>query len=122
MNPFLYREFAELAYALAKADGRIEGREMEAFRRVISEELGEDALVASDWFDLLQEHSRPTIKEAYNNVFHILALNKIEITPQMRERYLRVLTHIAEAYGGVDEREAFLIARFDEDLTRLMKS
>jgi uncharacterized tellurite resistance protein B-like protein len=122
MNPFLYREFAELAYALAKTDGRIQGKELEAFREIMIKEVGEDAWIATDWLDILHQNANPTIKEAYNNVFHILRMNKVEITPHLKERYLRMLTGIAEACGGVDEREAFLIARFEEDLNKLMQS
>lgn len=119
MNNFLYREFAELAYALAKADGRIKGKEIETFKQVMHEEFGDNAILPNDWFDILASETRPTIKEAYHNVFHILRMNKTEVTPELKQRYVNVLQKIAMACGGMDEREEFLIARFNEDIKSL---
>jgi uncharacterized tellurite resistance protein B-like protein len=116
MNQFLYREFAELAYAIAKADGRIQGKEIETFREVMQEEFGQDSWMATDWFEIISKQAVPTVKEAYNNVFHILKINKSEISPELKARYANVLYKMAMACGGMDEREEFLIERFKEDL------
>jgi hypothetical protein len=117
---FLFQEFAELCFALARSDGSTEPLEVVEFNKVMRREFsGKDWFPSDDRYDMLTGTRTPTVNEAFTNVIHVLRLNKDDLTQDMKDKYVFVLRRIAEVFGGVEEMEDFIIERFKYEINRL---
>lgn len=115
----IYRCIAELAYVMAKVDRGLSSSERLAFYNVINEELDYDAWAAQSRFELLDEVTEPDIDKAYNNAIHELKKYKRSITPEAKEKIIRVIQKVAHACSGFNEKEAFIMDRIKTDLDQL---
>jgi hypothetical protein len=115
----LYRCIAELAYVMAKVDRGLSSSERLAFYNVINEELEYDAWAAQSRFELLDEIVEPSVDKAYNEAIHDFRKYKAYVTPEFKEKTLRVLQKVAEACNGFDEKEALIMDRIKHDLRQL---
>lgn len=117
---FFFQEFAELAFALARSDGDTATLEVVEFNKIMRKEFaGKPWWPADDRFDMLTHTTIPTLNEAFVNVVHVLKLNKDSLTVDIKEKYLFVLTRVAEVFGGVEEMEEFILSRFKHALDAL---
>lgn len=115
----LYRGIAELAYVIAKVDKGLSSPERVAFYKVIQEELEYDAWAAQSRFELLDEIVEPNIDKAYNEaIFHFKKYKK-HVTPEVKEKTLRVMQRVADACNGFNEKEGLIIDRIKHDLREL---
>jgi uncharacterized tellurite resistance protein B-like protein len=112
----IYRAIAEIAYVVAKADKGLSAEERIAFNKIIETELDYESWVAQSRFELMDEVTSPSIEKAYNEAIHDLRKYKKHLTPELKEKALRVFTKVAEACSGFSEKEAFIIDRFKQDL------
>lgn len=115
----LYRCIAELAYVMAKVDKGLSSPERLAFYKVINEELEYDAWAAQSRFELLDEVVEPSVDKAYNEAIHDFRKYKAYVTPDLKEKTLRVLQKVADACNGFDEKEALIMDRIKHDLRQL---
>lgn len=115
----IYRAIAEISYVIAKADKGLSAEERIAFNKIIQDELELDSWVAQSRFELLDEITHPTIEKAYNEAIHDLRKYKKYLTPELKEKALRVFSKVAHACSGLSEREAFIIDRFKHDLAEI---
>lgn len=115
----LYRCIAEMAYVIAKADRGLSNAERTAFYKVIDEELEYDAWAAQSRFELLDEVVEPDIDKAYNEAIYDFRKYKKHLTPELKEKTLRVMQRIADACSGFNDKEAFIMDRFRNDLRQL---
>lgn len=112
----ILRAIAEVAYVIAKADRGLSAEERIAFNRIIEEELDYDSWVAQSRFELLDEITQPSIDKAYNEAINDFRKYKQYLTPELKEKALRVFTKVAEACSGLSDQEKFIIDRFKHDL------
>ncbi|MEL6534055.1 MAG: TerB family tellurite resistance protein [Bacteroidota bacterium] len=115
----MYRAVAELAYAVAKADGGMQSVEKEEFYRIMQEDLYPNGALAESRFELLEEMGTLTVDQAYKTSMMTLKMNKHLLTPEMRGIFLHVMEKIAKAYNGIESSELELIERFVRDLDLL---
>lgn len=115
----ILRSIAEMAYVVAKADKGLSAEERIAFNRIIQEELDYDSWAAQSRFDLLDEVIQPTPDKAYNEALHDFRRYKDHLTPELREKALRVMVKVAESCSGLHQKEAVFIDRFKNDLKGL---
>jgi hypothetical protein len=115
----IYRGIAELAYVMAKVDRGLSSEERIAFYKVINEELQYDAWAAQSRFELLDEIIDPNIDKAYNEAMHDFRKYKKHVTPEIKEKALRVIQKVADACNGFNEKEAFIMDRIKKDLREL---
>jgi uncharacterized tellurite resistance protein B-like protein len=115
----ILRAIAEMAYVIAKADKGLSAEERIAFNSIIQEELDYDSWVAQSRFELLDEITQPTIDKAYNEAINDFRKYKNYLTPELREKALRVFTKVAEACSGLSSNEQFIIDRFKHDLKEM---
>lgn len=115
----LYRGIAELAYVIAKVDRGLSQPERLAFYKVIEEELEYGAWAAQSRFDLLDEVIEPDIDKAYNEAIFDFRKYKSQLTPEIKEKTLRVMQRVADACNGLNEKESFIIDRIKRDLKDL---
>jgi uncharacterized tellurite resistance protein B-like protein len=115
----LYRCIAEMAYVIAKTDKGLSARERIAFNTIIKEELEFDSWAAESRFELLDEVIEPSIDKAYNEAMHDFKKYKSHLTPELKEKTLRVMRKVAEACSGFSDNEALIIDRVKKDLDAL---
>lgn len=115
----LYRCIAELAYVIAKVDRGLSSPERVAFYKVINEELEFDAWAAESRFEILDEVVEPSVDKAYNEAIHDFRKYRQFVTPDIKEKTIRVLKKVAEACNGFNEKEALIMDRIKKDLDQL---
>jgi uncharacterized tellurite resistance protein B-like protein len=115
----IYRAIAEMAYVIAKADKGLSAEERKAFYTIAAEDLDYESWAAQSRFELLDEVLQPSIDQAYNFALHDLGKHKAHLTPELKEKAVRVLQKVAAACNGLSANEAFIIDRFRKDLSNL---
>jgi hypothetical protein len=115
----LYRCIAELAYVMAKVDRGLSSEERIAFYKVINEELQYDAWAAQSRFELLDEVVEPNIDKAYNEAIHDFRKYRKYVTPEIKDKTLKVIQRVADACNGFNEKEALIMDRIKKDLRDL---
>lgn len=117
----LYRAIAELAYAIAKADGTLEEKEQAAFKKIIEKELSKDDWVADIRFDAIFTTLVPSVEESYKHAITLMRRNKDSLTPELIVKFNNILTKVAEV-SGVNAEEEKIIAQFNKDLNEMIIS
>lgn len=112
----IYRAIAEMAYVIAKADKGLSAEERITFTEIIEKELEMHSWVAQSRFELLDEVTQPSIDIAYNEALHDLKKYREFLTPELKEKAIRVLQKVAESCSGYSEKERLIIDRFRADL------
>lgn len=115
----IFRAIAEMAYVIAKADKGLSSEERIAFNKIIKEELEYESWIAQSRFDLLDEVTQPSIDKAYNEAINDFKKYKNHLTPELKEKALRVFIKVAESCSGLSSKEQFIIDRFNNDLREL---
>lgn len=115
----LYRCIAELAYVMAKVDRGLSSPERIAFYKVINEELEFDAWAAQSRFELLDEVVEPSLDKAYNEAMYDFRKYKDHLSPELKEKTLRVLQKVADACNGFNEKEALIMDRIKREFRDL---
>lgn len=112
----LYIGLGSMAYALAKADGRLQTEEVILLQQILLEEPhGEVAL------SVVTLHDRYGVKseEAYQFAFRRFATNRCELNESLKKKFLGILQHVAESFEGVSRKEQEILRRCRKELTRL---
>lgn len=116
----LYRAVGELAYVLAKADGKVSRTETIVFQEAIKEDLGKNSWLAQESFDkLLDEDVQANVEAAYNRVLFTVRRSKNEMTEEMLEKFISVLEKVA-GVSGITEDEINAIEKFREDVMNII--
>jgi hypothetical protein len=115
----LLRCIAEMAYVIAKVDKGLSSEERIAFYNIIEEELEYDAWAAQSRFELLDEVIQPDIDKAYNEAMFDLRKYRKHLTPEIKEKTIRVMQRVADSSNGFNEKEAFIMDRVKRDLQQL---
>lgn len=115
----IYRAIGELAYVVAKADRGLSLAEKEAFYAIVKEELEYDSWAAQSRFDLLDEVTRPSIDQAYNDALHELRKYADLMTDELKDKAMVVLQRVAASCDGLSANEAFVLDRVRKDLQSL---
>ena len=116
LNTDLEKALAELAYAIAYADGILEDVELEAFESIILEEMLEDAEGIRNQFLILGERDSPNIEQSYRQAMFAIKQNKEHFTEENKDQCIKVITRIANSVQGLREEERKLIERFKKDV------
>ncbi len=117
----LYRAIAELAYAIAKADGTLDAKEQDAFKKIIEKELLVDDWVAGIRFDAIFTTLVPSVEESYKHAITLLRRNKENLTQALVIKFNNILRKVAEV-SGISLEEQSIIERFNKDLNDMMAS
>jgi len=112
----LYLGLGSAAYALAKADGRLQSAETETLRLILLHEPQADVTLQA--FDV-QEQYNVSVEEAYQYAFRRFESSRQHLDEETKKQFIRVMERIAQAYDGVSRKENELLRRFRRDLNRL---
>ncbi len=117
----LFYGFGQVAYAVAKADNKVQTPENERFKALIREHLhkidpGLD--IAQIIFHLIKQEDR-SAEDAYEIGIQNMKLGAHYLTPELKSLFIKALEEIAGAYESISEEEKAFIERFKKDLERL---
>jgi uncharacterized tellurite resistance protein B-like protein len=115
----LHYAIGELAYAVAKADGKIQKEERRKFAGIVAAELlmhDNDFDVSDIIFQVMDKEKFVTAKDAYDWAMKQIRLNSHYLSPELKKTFIRVMEKIAKAYPPVTIDEAKLIDRFKKDI------
>ena len=115
----LYQALAELAYAIAMADGVIQSDEKRKFKSIIRKELREDAWIAESRFDILDSAITPSLEGAYDNAIKMIRHRRGEFDAEMKEKFLTVISKVADAFGGPDDTEVDILEKLKTEFENL---
>ncbi|MBI3135417.1 MAG: TerB family tellurite resistance protein [Bacteroidetes bacterium] len=116
----LYYALGALAYAVAKADGKVQAEEREKVKEIVNEGIQHeiDFTYTDIIFQLLQK-DKMGFKDVYTWAMHAFETGKYYLTPEVKKQFIAVIEQVAEAFPPADPVERALIARFGEDISKM---
>jgi uncharacterized tellurite resistance protein B-like protein len=107
----LYYAIGELAYAVARADGKIQEQEKEKIHQIVENALrnNEHNFDISEIVFKLMEKDKADSRASYNWAIKQIKLNSHYLSPKMKETIISVMEQVAEAYPPVTKEEHKLI-------------
>lgn len=117
----LHYAIGEIAYAIARADGKVQKEEREKFHDIVAAELRmkDQAFNISDIIFKIMDKDKTSTKDAYNWAIEQIKVNSHYLSPQLKQTFIRVLEKVAKAYAPVTIDETDLIQKFKVDITPL---
>lgn len=116
----LYYALGALAYAVAKADGKVQTEEREKVRELVNAGIQHeiDFTYTDIIFQILQK-DKMGFRDVYDWAMHSFETAKYHLTPEVKAQFIAVIQQVADAFPPSDPNERALIARFGEDLSKL---
>lgn len=113
----IYYALGILAYAIAKADGKVQLEEREKLFEIVKREANHsiDFQYAQIIFQILEKD-----KPGYRNTYH-WAINELKkgrhyLSPEIKEKMIHTLKEIAMSFNLISEEEKSIINQFKIDL------
>lgn len=122
----LYKNIGVLLYAIAKADGQIQDKEIKAIHQIVVEDLapleesvdnfGTDAAFFAEFeFEILQDHDIGAQK-AFDRFVAFAKENQKNLSPELRALIVKIVEKVAAAYRGINKAEAEMIESLKKHL------
>jgi uncharacterized tellurite resistance protein B-like protein len=118
----LYYAIGELAYAIASADGKVQKEERQRFHDLVSEHLKNKdyAFDISDIIFQIMDRDKLDAETTYNWAMNQIRLNSHYLSPQLKEKFIKVMEVVASAYPPVTIEEQNLIDKFKSDIAPII--
>lgn len=109
----LYYALGLLAYAVAKADGKIQNEERQAIHDIVVAETDHnmDFSYSEIIFSILQKEDRGFDK-VYDWAMKYFEQGKHHFSPAMKEQFIRVIKQVAEAFPPTTTAENEVVRKF----------
>jgi uncharacterized tellurite resistance protein B-like protein len=116
----LYYALGALAYAVAKADGKVQREEIDKVREIVDRgtQHSMDYNYTDIIFQILQK-DKMGFKDVYVWAMKSFETGKYHLTPDVKDQFIKVIQEVADAFPPADPEEKALIARFSEDILKL---
>lgn len=116
----LYYALGSLAYAVAKADGKVQNEEKELVKKIVNEGTKHeiDFNYTDIIFHILQKDNMG-FKEVYIWAMRSFEIGKYHFTADMKTEFIDVITKVAEVFPPNNEDEKIMLARFGADIEKL---
>ena len=118
----LYYALGEMAYAIAKADGIVQTEERKVIHEIVLEEIKQHDLdfdFAETIFMILEKDDSDA-DTSFKWAMQEFEENKLHLTPELVNKFIRVADRIAEAFDIPSDREDLLLARFKSAIRKLV--
>ena len=114
----LHYAIGELAYAVARADGRVQAEERKKFQAIVEAELRckDYDFDLSDIIFKIMDKDQHDSQTVYNWAMHEIRTNSHYLSPEMKQTFIKVMEKVAKAYPPVTEKEKNLIEQFKKDI------
>ena len=119
----LHTAMGELAYAIARADGKVQDEERKKFHDMVAAELRckhYDFDISDIIFQVLDRDKYIDTQTAYSWAMKEIRLNSHYLSPQLKQTFIRFMEKIAKAYPPVTIDEMSLIEKFKKDIEPLI--
>ncbi|MCS6822719.1 MAG: TerB family tellurite resistance protein [Cytophagaceae bacterium] len=119
----IHTAMGSLAYAVAKADGKVQDEERAILIKLAQEEFDLHSDADYEWianmFKRLEEN-KISLEEAYNFAIDTLEANRhdYDFTESMKKKCITFMERVSEAFGGISLEEQSVIEKFKKDLTK----
>ena len=114
----LHYAIGELAYAIARADGKVQEEERKKFHDIVEAELRcKDYAFEVSYiiFQIINKDNTDT-ETTYNWGMDQIKLNRRYLSPELKKTFIRVMEKVAKAFSPVTNTEQNLIDRFKKDI------
>lgn len=113
----LYYALGLLAYAVAKADGKVQNEEREIIHNIVKKESGHhiDFDYAEIIFNILQKDN-PGADQVYSWSMNAFKTGKQHFTPLMKEQFVAIIKKVAEAFPPSTIEEQNIIDKFSREI------
>ena len=117
----LHYAIGELAYAVARADGKVQKEERKKFHDIVAAELRckDYAFDVSDIIFQLMEKDKFDTETTYKWAMNEIKTNSHYLSPHLKETFIKVMEKVAKAYKPVTLDELNLIERFKTDISNI---
>jgi uncharacterized tellurite resistance protein B-like protein len=114
----LHYAIGELAYAIARADGKVQTEEKEKFHAIVKAELRckDYAFEVSDIIFQIINKDNNDSETTYKWAMDQIKLNRRYLSPELKKTFIRVMEKVAIAFPPVTKSEQNLIDRFKNDI------
>jgi uncharacterized tellurite resistance protein B-like protein len=117
----LYSTIGQLAYVMAMADHNMLEEERDTFRKVIKENLGNFDWLAEDRFKVIDDLMVKDVESTYDHTMYLIKKNVEALDEEIIQKFLNVITKVAEVAGIVPEEQA-LINRFEKEIYEIFQT
>lgn len=117
----LYYAIGELAYAVAKADGRVQAEEKKKFHDLVAEEVKKEnfSFDISDIIFQIMTKDKASLPDSYHWAIRELKLNSHYLSPKIKASIVSVMEKVAAFYPPVTIEESKLIEKFKKEIEPL---
>lgn len=118
----LYYALGELAYAVAKADGKVNQEERRKIHDIVVKGAqcnNHNFSVSEIIFHILQKEKIFNVEDAYQSAMREIETCRHYLTDDMKAEFVAVLDKVARAFGTVTVGEKDVIERFREDIDKV---
>ncbi len=114
----LHLAIGEIAYAVAKIDGKVQNEERQKFHNIVAAELRTkdyDFQISDIIFQIIDK-DKMDAETTYDWAMKEIKLNSHYLSPELKLTFLRIMEKIAKAYPPVTPEEKKFIERFKKDI------
>src|ERR1017187_5410886 len=114
----LHYAIGELAYAVARADGKVQKEERKKFHNIVEAELRckDYAFDISDIVFQIMDKDKIDSETTYKWAMDEIRLNSHYLSPKLKETFITVMEKVAKAFPPVTVNEQTFIDRFKKDI------
>ena len=118
----LYYALGELAYAVAKADGKVNQEERKKLHDIVVKEAkchNDLYNISEIIFHIHQKERIFSVEDVYNFAMKEIKLCSNYLTEDMKVEFIAVLEKVARAFDSVTSGEKSVIERFRQDIDKI---
>ena len=117
----LHYAIGELAYSIAKIDGKVQNAERQRFHTIVLSELKDDDydFNISDIVFHIMDKDKMDSKTTYDWAMREIKLNSHYLSPRLKIKFLNVMEKIAFAFPPVTIQEKEILEKFKKDIAPL---
>ena len=114
----LHYAIGQLAYTMARIDGKVQREERNKFHSIVEAELRckDYGFDISDIIFQILNKDKPDSETSYNWAMNEIYLNSHYLSPKMKTTFICVMEKVAKAFSPVTKSEANLLERFKKDM------
>lgn len=114
----LHFAIGELAYAIARADGKVQREERNKFHEIVEAELRNKdyAFNISDIIFQIMDKDKPDTETSYKWAMDEIKLNSHYLSPELKAKFIMVMEKVSAAFPPVTLEEHDLMERFRKDI------
>ena len=116
----LHYAIGELAYCIAKVDGKVQKEEFEKFHDIVWSELQDDYdFNISDIVFQIMNKDKTDSQTTYKWAINEIKINSHYLSPKIKSKFINVMEKMAEAYPPLTIEERKILENFKKDIAPL---